>query len=187
MKKNFIRVPYAMTIHGEEEIEAVNKVLRSSTQMGENTKKFENEIANLFGHKYGIGTNSGSSSLLLAMESFDLPPGSEVITPVLTFATTIGCIVKNNLIPVFVDVEPLTYCIDVSQIEAQITEKTVAILAPNLMGNICDWPAIRKIADKAATTLQETTIPCTIKILPCEIPVIAKETRSTIVAWPLMP
>ena len=56
--------------------------------------------------------------------------------------------VKNDLIPVFIDVEPLTYCIDVSKIEAEITEKTVAILAPNLMGNLCDWPAIREIADR---------------------------------------
>ena len=55
---------------------------------------------------------------------------------------------KNKLIPVFVDVEPLTYCIDANQIEAQISEKTVAILAPNLMGNLCDWERIRQIADK---------------------------------------
>ena len=48
----------------------------------------------------------------------------------------------------FVDVEPLTYCIDVKQIEAQITSKTVAILAPNLMGNLCDWPSIKEIADR---------------------------------------
>jgi CDP-4-dehydro-6-deoxyglucose reductase, E1 len=51
-------------------------------------------------------------------------------------------------VPVFVDVEPLTYCIDVSQIESQITDRTVAILAPNLMGNLCDWPKIRAVADK---------------------------------------
>ena len=81
------------------------------------------------------------------MESFNFPAQSEVITPALTFSTTIGCLVKNNLIPVFVDVEPLTYCIDTNQIEEQITDKTVAILAPNLMGNLCNWPEIRKIAD----------------------------------------
>ena len=138
-----------MTIHGEEEIEAVNKVLRSSTQMGENTKKFENEIANLFGHKYGIGTNSGSSSLLLAMESFDLPPGSEVITPVLTFATTIGCIVKNNLIPVFVDSESCNkFIIDVNKIEELITPKTKAMCIPDLMGNMPNWLKIRELANK---------------------------------------
>ena len=92
--------------------------------------------------------NSGSSALFVGVESFGFPAGGEVITPALTFSTSIGCLVKNNLIPVFVDVEPLTYCIDVSQIEAQITEKTVAILAPNLMGNLCDWPKIREIADR---------------------------------------
>ena len=57
-------------------------------------------------------------------------------------------IVKNNLIPVFVDVEPLSYCIDTKLIEDQITNKTVAIMAVNLMGNICNWPEIRQIADK---------------------------------------
>jgi len=66
----------------------------------------------------------------------------------LTFSTTIGCLVKNGLVPVFVDCTELTYCIEVSQIEEMITSKTVAIMAPNLMGNLCDWEAIRKIADK---------------------------------------
>ena len=55
---------------------------------------------------------------------------------------------QNNLVPVFVDVEPLSYCIDVSKVESQVNDKTVAILAPNLMGNLCDWSEIRKIADK---------------------------------------
>lgn len=149
MKENFIRVPYAMTIHGDEEIEAVNRVLKSSTQMGENTKKFESEIAKLFGHEYGIGTNSGSSSLLLAMESFELPPGSEVITPVLTFATTIGCIVKNNLVPVFVDSESCNkFIIDVNKIEELISPNTKAMCIPDLMGNMPNWIKIRELADK---------------------------------------
>jgi CDP-4-dehydro-6-deoxyglucose reductase, E1 len=149
IKNNYIRIPYAMTIHGEEEIEAVNRVLRSSTQMGVNTKKFESEIATLFGHKYGVGTNSGSSSLLLAMESFNLPPGSEVITPVLTFATTIGCIVKNNLIPVFIDSETCNkFIINVDKIEEMITPRTKAMCIPNLMGNMPNWEKLRALADK---------------------------------------
>ena len=57
-------------------------------------------------------------------------------------------LIKNNLIPVFADVEELTYCIDSKKIEELISPKTVAILAPNLMGNICDWVQIRKLADK---------------------------------------
>ena len=65
--------------------------------------------------------------------------GAEIITPALTFSTTVGCIVKNNLVPVFVDVGKNNYCIDVNQIESVISKNTVAILAPNLMGNLCDY------------------------------------------------
>ena len=116
--------------------------------MGNYSRKFEKKIAKLFNKKHCLYVNSGSSALYIGVESFEFPAGSEVITPALTFSTSVGCIVKNNLVPVFVDVEPLTYCIDVSQIEKQITNKTVAILAPNLMGNLCDWPKIRSIANK---------------------------------------
>ena len=116
--------------------------------MGNYSRNFEKKIAELFDKKYCLYVNSGSSALYIGVEAFEFPSGAEVITPALTFSTSVGCIVKNNLVPVFVDVEPLTYCIDASQIEAQITEKTAAILAPNLMGNLCDWPRIRKIADK---------------------------------------
>ena len=148
-KNNYLRIPYATTIHGKDEIKAVMNVLKTSTQMGKNTFKFEKKIANLFGHKFGIGTNSGSSSLLIAMESFNLPKGSEVITPVLTFATTVGCILKNNLIPVFVDSESSSkFVIDVNKIEKMITKKTKAMCIPNLMGNMPDWVKIKKIAKK---------------------------------------
>ena len=72
----------------------------------------------------------------------------EVITPALTFSSTVGCLVKNDLIPVFVDVEPLSYCIDTKKVEELITDKTVAILAPNLLGNLCDWKVLKEIANK---------------------------------------
>ncbi len=148
-KSKYIRIPYATTIHGKEEIDAVVKVLKTSTQMGRNTLQFEKKIANLFGHKYGVGTNSGSSSLLIAMEAFNLPKGSEVITPVLTFATTVGCIVKNNLVPVFVDSESSSkFVIDANKIERMITKKTKAMCIPNLMGNMPDWEKIKKISKK---------------------------------------
>tara|TARA_B110000008_G_scaffold279997_1_gene330493 strand:- start:6514 stop:7731 length:1218 start_codon:yes stop_codon:yes gene_type:complete len=145
---NLEQISYAKTVYGQEEIDAVVKCLSESTQMGNYSRQFEQKIADIFNKKHCLYLNSGSSALYIGVEAFSFPVGGEVITPVLTFSTSIGCLVKNNLIPVFVDVEPLTYCIDVSQIEAQITEKTVAILAPNLMGNLCDWPAIREIADR---------------------------------------
>ena len=61
MSKNFIRVPYVSTVHDQNEIDAVVNALKTSTQMGHNTKKFEQEVASLYGHKYGVATNSGSS------------------------------------------------------------------------------------------------------------------------------
>ena len=146
--KEYLRVPYAMTVHGEEEIEAVVKVLRSSTQMGKHTQEFESKVAALFAKKYGIGVNSGSSALFLAAEALDLPKGSEVITPALTFATTVGCIVKAGLVPAFVDVAPNTYNINVDRIEEMITDKTRAMIIPNLLGNIPDWERIAQIAKK---------------------------------------
>ena len=142
------QISYAKTVYGQEEINAVVKCLSESTQFGNYSRQFERKIGDLFHKNHCLYVNSGSSALFIGVEAFSFPQGGEVITPALTFSTSIGCLIKNDLIPVFVDVQPLTYCIDVSQIEAQITEKTVAILAPNLMGNLCDWPAIREIANR---------------------------------------
>lgn len=148
LKGQTIKVPYGKTVHGSEEEAAVLSVLRSSTQMGEHVRTFEDKIATLFEKQYGIMVNSGSSANYLAVEILDLPKGSEVITPVLTFATTVAPILKNNLIPIFIDVEPDTYNIDVGQIEKNISETTRALMIPSLLGNFSDWSKIRKIADK---------------------------------------
>ncbi len=145
---SFIRVPYGMSVHGNEEIEAVIKVLRNSTQMGNNVLKLEKKIADLFDKKYGLMVNSGSSALLLAFETLELPEASEVITPALTFSTTVSSILKARLIPAFVDVIKDTYCIDPTKIEKMITEKTRAICVPNLIGNLANWPLIKDIAKK---------------------------------------
>lgn len=149
------QISYAKTVYGQEEIDAVVKCLSESTQMGNYSRKFEAQIGTLFSKKHCLYVNSGSSALFIGVEAFGFAPGSEVITPALTFSTSIGCLIKNSLTPVFVDVEPLTYNIDCSQIEEMISEKTVAILAPNLMGNLCEWPKIRQIADKYGLTVIE--------------------------------
>ncbi len=146
MKK--ISVSYAQTVYGKKEIDAVIKCLNESTQMGHYARIFEKEIAKFFNKKHGLYVNSGSSALYIGMEASRFPSGGEVITPALTFSTTIGSIVKSNLIPVFVDVGKEDYCINVDVIEKNISSKTVAIAAPNLMGNICDWKTISEIAKK---------------------------------------
>ena len=160
MNDDYIRVPYGSTVHGEEEIEAVIEVLKSTTQMGSKTQSFEKKVSNLFDKEYGLMVNSGSSALYLTIESLGIEPGSEVITPVLTFATTVGCLVKNSLIPCFVDVSPNTYCINIDLIEEKISERTKAILAPNLIGNVCKWDELRKIADRHNLILIEDSADC---------------------------
>tara|TARA_B110000259_G_scaffold79297_1_gene92887 strand:- start:345 stop:1562 length:1218 start_codon:yes stop_codon:yes gene_type:complete len=147
-ENNYLRVPYGLSVHGNEEIKAVVKVLKNSTQMGKNVFNFEKKIAKLFNKKYGLMVNSGSSAIMLAMEALNLPEGSEVITPVLTFSTTVSYIVRNKLIPIFVDVEEGTYCINENKIKDLITKKTKAILAPHLMGNIVNWKKLSPILKK---------------------------------------
>ena len=164
MQNKNIRVPYGLSVHGNDEIKAVNKVLRTTTQMGKNVFEFEKKISKLFNKKYGLMVNSGSSALMLAMESLNLPEGSEVITPALTFSTTVAYIVRNKLIPVFVDVKEGTYCINEDKIKSLITKKTRAIVAPHLMGNIVNWqklsPLLKKnkilILEDSADTLGAT-------------------------------
>lgn len=146
--QELVHVPYCKAVWGSAEKKAVMHVLDTSTQMGKHVREMECRVAELFNKTHGIMVNSGSSANYLAVEILDLPKGSEVITPILTFSTTVAPLVKNGLIPAFVDVEPDTFNIDVDQIESMITSKTKAMLIPNLLGNLPDWRSIRKIADK---------------------------------------
>jgi CDP-6-deoxy-D-xylo-4-hexulose-3-dehydrase len=148
IKDDYPRVPYGSTVHGQEEINAVVEVLETSTQMGPNVRNFESQIAMLSGKKHGIMVNSGSSALMLAVELANLPTGSEVITPVLTFGTSVSYIVRNNLVPAFVDVEEGTYLIDADKVEEMITPATRAILIPHLIGNVVDWRKLSTVIDK---------------------------------------
>ena len=148
MIKEKRRVNYAQSVHGEEEISAVLEVLKTSTQMGPNVSQFESAVAKLFAKQHGVMVNSGSSALMIAIEVLDLKPGSEVITPALTFSTTVATIIRAGLIPAFVDVEEGTYNIDVTKLESMVTSKTSAIIVPNLVGNLPDWDVIHEIANK---------------------------------------
>jgi CDP-6-deoxy-D-xylo-4-hexulose-3-dehydrase len=143
-----INVSYAKTVYGQKEIDAVVKCLKEGTQMGKYAREFEVKIAKLFEKKHCLYVNSGSSALYIGIESFRFKKGGEVITPALTFSTTVGSIIKNGLVPVFVDVGVSDYCVNPEKIEEMISDKTVAIVAPNLIGNICKWDKISEIAKK---------------------------------------
>lgn len=144
-----MRVNYGQTVHGEEEIAAVVEVLRTSTQMGARVRAMQERVAKLFAKNHGIMVNSGSSANYIAVELLNLQPGDEVITPALTFATTVAPIVRSRgVLPAFVDAAEGTYNIDVDQIEAMITPRTRAMMIPSLIGNLPDWDRIRAIADQ---------------------------------------
>jgi len=144
----FLKVPYGQTVHGQDEIDAVVHVLKTSTQMGTHTRELESKVAGLYDKKHGIGVNSGSSALYLAAELLNYDAGAEIITPALTFSTTVAPLVRKGWVPAFVDVEEGTYNIDANKVEEMITDKTKALWIPNLMGNLPDWAALREIADK---------------------------------------
>ena len=152
------KVFYAEANYGAEEISAVNNVLinqRHNMVTSHNVTLFEEKVAKLFVKSYGVMSNSGSSANLLALASFDFKPGSNVITPCLTFSTTVAPIVQCGLVPNFVDCDIENLQIDVSAIEKSINDDTVALLIPNLIGNIPDWKKISEIASKYKLVLIE--------------------------------
>lgn len=143
------KVLYAKAVFGEEEKQAVMESMENGwLAAGSKVAEFEREVAKLFGKKYGIAVNSGSSANLLAVKALALKPGSEVITPACTFATTVAEIVNNNLVPVFVDSVIGRYTINEDLVEQAITDKTAAILVPQLVGGVCDMARLKEIADK---------------------------------------
>lgn len=150
-----MRVNYGQTVHGEAEIEAVVETLRNSTQMGPRVRSMQERVAALFEKRHGVMVNSGSSANYLAVEVLGLPEGSEVVTPALTFATTVAPLVRSGLIPAFVDVEPGTYNIDAEAIEEMVTPQTRALMIPSLIGNLPDWRRIREIADRRGLLVVE--------------------------------
>lgn len=142
------QVTEAGPVHDEREIEAVLDVLRNGTlELGPNVEEFERRGAELLAHRYATMVNSGTSALWLAVDLLGCEPGDEVITSPLTFSSDVAPLIRSQIVPVFVDVEPDTYQIDVNAIEEMIGPRTKAILTPNLVGNCPDWDRIREIAD----------------------------------------
>ena len=146
-----MKIYYGKAIYDNKEISAVTKVLRKKSLSlidGPSVKQLEKKFSILFGKKFSLMVNSGSSANLLALASFNFNKGSEIITPSLTFSTTISPIYQLGLTPHFIDVEENFFTAKIDQIEKCINKKTVAIIIPNLLGNIPDWKKISKIAKK---------------------------------------
>ena len=138
--------PNKLEAYGEEEIKAVEQCLRDGwlAGFGPRSIEFEKKIAKEFGKKYGVFVNSGSSACLLAIAALDLPKGSKIITPALTFSTTLAPIIQLGYKPVFTDSNLTSYVPDIKDIIAAIKDDTKAIMIPNLIGNKPDWKSLKE-------------------------------------------
>ena len=146
-----MKVLYGKAVYGKEEIAATVDVLKNKSISlidGPSVKELERKISKVFGKKFGLMVNSGSSANLLALSSFDFKKGSEIITPTLTFSTTVSPIYQIGCIPHFIDVDEYSFLSNLDQIESAINKKTVAIMLPNLLGNVIEWTRVYKIAKK---------------------------------------
>ena len=134
---------------GPELDDAVLRVLRSGQYIGGGEiQAFETAFAASVGTPYAVGCNSGTDALILALRGLGIGPGDEVITASFSFFATAEAISAVGATPVFVDVDPVTYLIDLSQIEAAITPATKALIPVHLFGRPVDMEAVMGIAQR---------------------------------------
>lgn len=149
-------IPLSTLNYGVDEIiEVLDSLLSGQVTMGRKVERFESMWAEYLGCKHAVMVNSGSSANLAALFALASPsraeriqPGDEVITTAIPWATTVAPIVQVGAIPVFVDVDPATYNIDVSQIEEAVTSRTKAIMPVHLLGNPVHMATVLDIASR---------------------------------------
>ena len=142
-------IPYGTQWIDDDDINEVVKVLKSDwITTGPKIKEFEDALCAYLGCRYCVAVNSGTSALDIAVQSLELPKGSEVITTPFTFVATSNAILYNGLKPVFADICSDTFNIDPEDIRRKITKDTKAIIYVDYAGQPCDIKAIRDIADE---------------------------------------
>lgn len=145
------------------ELKYVEKVLNSeswSSTAGSWTNQLEREFAKKFGVRYGVAFNSGTSTLHAALEAAGVQPGDEVISPAMTVIMDTTATLHANAVPVYADVDPKTFNVDVVDLEKKITPKTKAIFAVALYGLPPNLPKIMEIANKHKITVIEDNAQC---------------------------
>ena len=142
-------IPYGHQWIDEEDIEEVVKVLKSDwITTGPKIEEFENSLCSYIGCKYAVAVNSGTSALDIAVQTLNLPRGSEIITTPFTFVATSNAVLYNNLKPIFVDIEKDTRNINPEEIRKKITDKTKAIIYVDYAGHPCDIEEIKGVAEE---------------------------------------
>lgn len=158
-------LPLNVPSYGWEEVwEALDSMLSRRVTIGEKVRRFEEMFAEYIGVRHAIMVNSGSSANLLALSVLTNPlapqpmrPGDEVITPAVTWATTVFPIINVGAVPVLVDVDTDTFCLDLEEVERAITPRTRAIMPVHLLGNPCDMARLMEIARRHDLLVIEDT------------------------------
>jgi dTDP-4-amino-4,6-dideoxygalactose transaminase len=133
----------------EEILEGISRVLHGMYLfLGENVQAFEKEYAAFCKAKHGVGVSDGTNALHLILRAMEIGAGDEVITVSNTFIATAEAIILAGAQPIFIEIDPSTYLMDLNEVEAKITSRTRAILPVHLYGQMADMPGLRKIADK---------------------------------------
>ena len=133
----------------DDVLTAVAEVLDSQVCIGgPKVAELEQKVAAISDCKFAVGVSSGTDALLASLMALNIGPGDEVITTSFTFFATAGSISRTGALPVFVDIDPRTYNLDPSKIEAAITSRTKAIIPVHLYGQMCDMDPIMEVAAK---------------------------------------
>lgn len=135
---------------------AVDQVMRSGRLiLGQSVRSLEQELAAYAGVRHGVGVNSGTDALMLALRALGIQAGDEVITTSNTAIPTVSAIVSAGATPRFVDIEVGTYLMDVAQLEAAITARTRCILPVHLFGQCADMDTVQAVAGRHGIPILE--------------------------------
>ncbi|MDP6381043.1 MAG: DegT/DnrJ/EryC1/StrS family aminotransferase [Phycisphaerae bacterium] len=149
-------IPLSSPDISEADIDAVVEVLRTpNLSLGPKLPEFESKFALFMGSRHAVAVNSGTSALHLCIRAMGIGPGDEVITSPFSFIASANCILFEGARPVFVDIDKATWNIDVSLIEAAITERTKAILPVHVFGRPVDLEPLLAIAEKHSLVVLE--------------------------------
>jgi dTDP-4-amino-4,6-dideoxygalactose transaminase len=153
---DFLDLKAQFTTIREEVMAAVTRVMESQHFiLGPEVKSLEDELAQKLGAKHAVGCASGTDALILALMAAEIGPGDEVITTPFSFIATAGSIAHVGAVPVFIDIDAVTYNLDPKLIEAAITSKTRAIMPVHLFGLSADFDSILAIARRHNLTVIE--------------------------------
>ena len=155
------KIPFFKHDLGKLELEAIESVLNGSIlTTGDTVAEFEKQFAEMLGVQHAVGLTSCTAALQLSLTALGIGPGDEVITTDMTFIATATAIIQAGAKPVLVDAEERTGNIDISQIEAAITDKTKAIIPVHLYGQMVDMKALRRLADQHGLKIVEDAAHC---------------------------